>query len=610
MSDDANPSPPAFPSSIDPRRSLVAGVTWLLVGLALSFAIAASLWAGNAAREIVVQQHERRLMLETDQLASDLGQAISARLNAVKSRQNSGSPAQVFADLLADYPLLGWTRMADAGGRIVAGTSANTGLEVAEEPWFIGGRENLWFGQIAPAAVDKPHEASLGEISMPLRDRDGTTIGVVTAHLRWHWVSRDIERLSTLFELNGSAQTLVLNDAGRVVVGPRDLLGKPWSGAALKEQPAFEPHDGTPYPSTARFEVLPTGESVLVARAPLELQADSPSGWQVQLSEPKRQVFSRANALALRIWWISLSLAALTAVIGALGTRHLTTRLRRLTSSAAAVGRGEVQRIEIPAGRDEVASVAAVFAKVLEDLQQDRSALLALSGDLERRVAQRTREVERLAAESRYAAVVRERLKIARDLHDTLAHSMMAMLSEVRLLRRLQAHDPASLAAELARAEEVAQQGLNEARTAITQMRVNAVRDIGLGAALQKAFERFLDHTGLEGSFSADPDAARFGDERGESLFRIAEEALRNIEQHAQATKVEVRLQVVQQTFLELQIHDNGVGFNPSDPKPGHYGLLGLQEQAQLIGAQIEIRSAPHSGTLVAVKLRLNPELL
>src|SRR6202000_2799588 len=70
---------------LDPRRSLVGGIIWLMVALAASFAVAASLWAGSVAREIVVQQHTRRLALETQQLASDLGQAISARLEALRS---------------------------------------------------------------------------------------------------------------------------------------------------------------------------------------------------------------------------------------------------------------------------------------------------------------------------------------------------------------------------------------------------------------------------------------------------------------------------------------------------------------------------------------------
>jgi signal transduction histidine kinase len=219
----------------------------------------------------------------------------------------------------------------------------------------------------------------------------------------------------------------------------------------------------------------------------------------------------------------------------------------------------------------------------------------------------RTREVERLAEESRYSAIVRERLKIARDLHDTLAHSMMAMLSEIRFLRRLQTHDPAAVTDELARAEKVAHEGLQEARTAITQMRVTAVRETGLGPALANAFERFIDHTGLSGDFSADVEAARFGDERAETMLRMAQEALRNVERHARATRVVVRLQSTHDSLLELRIEDNGIGFDPQALRPGHYGIVGLREQADLIGAELRIDSKPNVGTTLRVSLSLSP---
>jgi signal transduction histidine kinase len=218
--------------------------------------------------------------------------------------------------------------------------------------------------------------------------------------------------------------------------------------------------------------------------------------------------------------------------------------------------------------------------------------------------------VERLAEESRYAAIVRERLQIARDLHDTLAHSMMAMLSEVRLLRKLQVHDPDSLAGELARAEEVAQSGMNEARSAIAQMRVSSVRDTGLGPALSKTVERFNDRTGLDVEFDADPEAARFGDERAEVIFRMTEEALRNIERHAAASRVRVALRMVDDAQLELRVEDDGVGFDPKASRPGHFGLIGLREQAQLIGAAFEIKSAPNQGTVLRLTLRIAPEAL
>jgi signal transduction histidine kinase len=406
---------------------------------------------------------------------------------------------------------------------------------------------------------------------------------------------------------HGSAQTVVLDAGGLVVVGPEAVRNRPWSGANLNEPPPIDLSQERS--GTLRFERL-AGQTVLVARSPVRIEGEARDAWQVQLSEPKELVYQRANALAERIVWISICLGLVTAVIGALGARHLTNRLKDLTRSAAAVGRNEFARIEVPAGRDEVAQLAAAFAKILDDLRQERSELLKLSSELERRVAIRTREVQRLAEESRYAAIVRERLQIARDLHDTLAHSMMAMLSEVRLLRKLQVHDPGSMADELARAEQVAHAGLKEARSAITQMRANSVRDIGLGPALSKAVERFRDRTGLAVQFDVDAAAARFGDERAEVIFRMTEEALRNIERHAAASSVRIALRSADAAQLDLEIEDDGVGFDDGVSRQGHFGLIGLREQAQLIGAVFVIDSVLNRGTKLRLTLRIAPEAL
>jgi signal transduction histidine kinase len=614
---------PIFPTAqlrnMDPRRSLVAGIIWLMIALAASFAVAASIWAGRVAREIVVQQHVRRLALETEQLASDLGQAVSARLDALRAAGKSASPTESLQHLGEAYPELGWIAVTDINGTVLAGDEGIViGGSARREPWFSRGLEGPWIGMIEETRR-AGRTPLLGDLSAPVKDSSGRVVGVIAAHLNWRWALSDVQHLSDTPNSRGSAQTMVLDRAAMVLVGPDALLNRRWDGIVLEEPPSIEPLWASASTASApalqsrtpRFERLPDGQTVLVARAPVSIGAEYPAlGWQVQLSESKEQVYRRANALGVRILWISISLGAATALIGALGARHLTNRLKRLTRSAAAVGRNEAERIEVPSGRDEVAQLAAAFAKILDALHQERSELLSLSGELERRVAVRTREVERLAEESRYAAIVRERLKIARDLHDTLAHSMMAMLSEVRLLRKLEVHDAKSLREELARAEEVAHEGLNEARTAITQMRVNAVRDTGLGAALGKAFDRFIDRTALRGECIADPEAASFGDERAETLFRMAEEALRNIERHAMATRAVVTLTTVDGTHLKLRIEDDGVGFNPDVPRQGHYGIVGLHEQAALIGAHLYIDSAPGRGTVLTVTLRMTHEML
>jgi signal transduction histidine kinase len=615
-------------AAMDPRRSLMAGIVWLVIGLTAAFSIAASLWVGSIARENVLQQHVRRLSLETDQRASDLSQAVAARLDAVRAAGNNPSTGdfsdvrrslrEVFERLQSAYPDLDWIGLADAAGILVAARGdLHDGDSVGGQAWFSQGLQSPWIGNIDAPAAPAPDPHSFGDLAVPIRDSRGRAIGVIAAHLRWRWTDAAyrMAQAGESPDARDIARALVLDRRDVVLVGPAGLRNRKWPGVVLAVAVpggavASGPSnlDST---ATPRFERLPNGWAGLVARAPVTVANRLPPlGWQVQLNEPNEQIYRRANALGVRIVWISICLGAATALIGALGARHLTERLKQLTRSAVAVGRNESARIEVPKGVDEVAQLAAAFAKTLDDLRRERSDLRALSSDLERRVASRTQEVERLAEESRYAAIVRERLSIARDLHDTLAHSMMAMLSEIRLLRKLQAHDPAAVPAELARAEQVAHDGLNEARTAIAQMRVNAVRDTGLGAALSKAIERFADRTGIDVSFSADPEAARFGDERAESIFRMAEEGLRNIERHAMASHATVTLRAVGETHLELRIADDGVGFDATAKHSGHFGLVGLRELAQLIGAELEIQSKPGEGTVLRLALRMTPEMI
>ncbi len=587
---------------IDPRRSLAAGGMWLIIALATTFSIAAAVWVGSIARRGTFEQHVRRLSLETDQLSSELGQAIAARQGAVRaarilldgvgvaSRQNG--LAAVFDELQSAYPELEWLAIADTDGRVARTNGTLTqDSRVDSAAWFTQGKQGPWLGVIDDSAA-------FGDLAVPVRDKSGQIIGVVAAHLSWQRAPNHPLRLTD--EPDAAAQAYVLDRAGIVVIGPPERRGRPWEGIPSRGVDAAA--------STPHFERLPDGSRVLVSRAALRVGGSVPPlGWQVQLCEPYQRVYQRADALALRILWVSLGLGAATALLGTLGTRHLTRRLTRLTQSVAAVGRSEVSRIDVPPGRDEVAELANAFAKILDDLQQERTELKSLSNELERRVMVRTREVERLAEESRYAAIVRERLKIARDLHDTLAHSMMAMLSEIRFLRKLHSRDPSAMAAELAHAEEVAHEGLKEARNAITQMRVNAVRETGLGPGLSNVFDRFIDRTGLTGEFMADGEAARFGDERAETLLRMAQEALRNVEQHARATRVVVKLKSAGATHLELSIEDNGIGFDPRVHRPDHYGLVGLREQADLIGAELIIDSQPGGGTKLTVRLSLSP---
>jgi signal transduction histidine kinase len=594
---------------LDPRRSLAAGVVWLIVALALVFSVAAAVWVGSIARETVLAQHIRRLALETDQLSSDVGQALAARLDAIREAgrlcdaKGAGGPEPclraVFAELLATYPQLDWLTIADGDGTIVASQGpAPVPGEAQTRPWFSVGLERPWLGNVVGGGAADGNSGLptmvLGDLAAPIRDASGRVVGVVVSRLSWQRAMNHPKRLTDDHDPDNPTQAWILDRQGVVLVGPDGTRGKPWDGIATA--PPVAPESGTP-----QFERLAQGGLALVAGSPVIASKEIAAlGWQVRISEPKERVYQRANAIARRILWVSLALGAATALAGTIAARELTRRLKDLTISVRNVGHDQTAPLELPRGTDEVAQLGRAFSSILGDLQEERR-------ELERRVSVRTLEVQRLAEESRYASIGRERLKIARDLHDTLAHSMMALLSEIRMLRRLHARDPDSLGAELARAEQVAHQGLSEARNAISQMRDNAVRETGLGPALAKAFDKVIDRTGLTGSFEADPEAARVGDERAEVMLRMALEVLRNIEQHAKATRLAGYLRMTRGPNLELMIEDNGIGFDPNTARPGHYGIMGLREQAEVIGATLRIDSKPDEGTRIIIQLPLAP---
>ena len=597
-------------ATLDPRRSLGTKVGWFVAALTLAFALGAALWLGELTRAGLLVQHYRVLALDGLQVANTLDQALEARLRSLQAAAAIlGSEPEVrtpralhavLAELSTSYPELQSIRVAPARELARPGKAA---------PDAAAGASTALAGASRRLAIraDPPVAGAFGpppglEFEVPIRDPAGKDLGVVLAHLDGPWLQAYALGLRRSLRPQNSPNALLVDAAGVVRIGPPAYAGRPLVLEDERRVDLGELPVGAAMPAISEAR-LPDGLRVVVARVPAApdgvLQA---LGWKLTLLEPTRFAQLRGDELWSAIAWMAIALGSAAALVGVLLSRRLTRRLGQLTQSVDAVATGAAQGIAVPPGRDEITRLARAFAALLDALHQQRAGLSALSADLERRVAERTRELERMAREARYAAVVRERLKIARDLHDTLAHSMMAMLAQIRLLRRLQRHDPAALAAELARAEQVALEGLSEARASIAQMRVNPVRDIGLGSALSESLRRFAERSGIAVDSAIDPAAAGFAEETAEAVLRIAEEALRNIEQHANATRVQVRLEALGAARLALSIVDNGAGFDPRLPHPGHFGLVGMHEQAQRIGAELRIDSAPGQGTQLQLR--------
>ncbi|MBS0339146.1 MAG: histidine kinase, partial [Proteobacteria bacterium] len=319
--------------------------------------------------------------------------------------------------------------------------------------------------------------------------------------------------------------------------------------------------------------------------------------------QPVESVAAFATAIEWRIALMLTLLGLVAAVSGVVVARRLTRRVSVMAKSADALLAGSASHIEVPEGSDEAARLGTALDRLLANLQQERDELRRLNAELDERVRERTEEISRLAKESRDAAVVRERLRLARDLHDTLAHSMMAMLTEIRVLKHMAVSKPEALPDELVRAEQAAREGLSEARLAIDQLRSNPVRDLGLGAALSELAKTLSERSGIALDCRIDPGLSSLAAEPAETVYRMYEEMLRNVERHAGAQQLRVQLARSEDgSSVALEIADDGVGFETGADAAGHYGLVGLAEQAEAIGADLQISSRPGAGTCIRLR--------
>ena len=619
-----------FARHLDPGRSLAAAIGWVVLALSMSVALVATLWLGDIVRSNQLAQRGRQLDRTAQRISAELNLDLTLRLQSLRALaailgtefgdEDAAELAKGLDNLRRKYPEYQWIDVANPRGRILASTrDLPAGARVDDRAWFALGVESPQGRIVRPTAVERAAsepdadatagaDEPLAELAVAAVDARGKPLGVVGAQLSRRWL---LAVAHGLVQENATpdARALLLDTDDAIVIGPSGSEGTRWRGIGADEEAVAPPSAAERTAGVSGWrshaETLADGERVLVAYAtPASADALHALGWRVAVYEPLQDAERRGRILQARIAVVLLALGALTAICGALLARRLTRGLEAIARSADAVRAGRAETIAVPPGRDETARLGRALDELLGSLRRERAALQTLNAELDQRVAARTREIERLAEQERYAAVVRERLKMARDVHDTLAHSMMAMLAEVRLLKRIANTRPEALAEELARAEEAAREGVKEVREAIAQMRFNPVRDAGLAAALSDLVKAFGERTGIAVEFESDTPAGAFADDRAEVLFRIAEEAMHNIERHSGASHVNVSLRGTPDGGLEMSIADDGIGFDPEAAYPGHYGLAGLRELAQLIEAALAIRSAPGQGTTISVAWR------
>jgi signal transduction histidine kinase len=195
-------------------------------------------------------------------------------------------------------------------------------------------------------------------------------------------------------------------------------------------------------------------------------------------------------------------------------------------------------------------------------------------------------------------AISRERNRMARDLHDTLAHSLSALIVQLEALRALLANDPVRAEEMVDDLSVLARRGLEESRQAIQALRRDPVEVLGLEGALRDMLQSLQIRSGIQATLSVAGEAQDLTAEENRTLYLVAEEALTNVERHASAGNVIARLGFGLDR-VDLVIEDDGTGFDPHTVGVDRYGLTGMVERANMIGATLEVDSQPGKGTRV-----------
>ncbi len=199
-----------------------------------------------------------------------------------------------------------------------------------------------------------------------------------------------------------------------------------------------------------------------------------------------------------------------------------------------------------------------------------------------------------------------ERLRIARELHDSTAQNLIAMLHRLENFLRDQAELPVEKARELWAFHEQIKDTLQEIRGLSRDLRPSVLDDVGLLSALHLVVRELKMEYGIEATLQVQGVERRFPQEVELLLFRIVQEALRNVGKHSRASKAEVSIKFEDSKTIVV-ISDNGTGFQLpakiSDlSRSGKLGLVGMEERVRLLGGSLEVESQPGKGTTVVVK--------
>jgi signal transduction histidine kinase len=226
------------------------------------------------------------------------------------------------------------------------------------------------------------------------------------------------------------------------------------------------------------------------------------------------------------------------------------------------------------------------------------------------------RQLAQSVAQEQELAVLRERTRLAREMHDTIGHALVLISVKLEAAQRLRERDPERCDGELESTKQIARETMAALRASIADLRSPTLEHAHINHALSRSASELSQRTGLRVTYTLQADIDLLPESVEETLWKVSQEAFTNIEKHAHASHVQVRISWQDEKLLML-IHDDGIGLpqqlcqsqkdnSLEDSSPeGHYGLRGMFERVEAIGGHLTLHSGKEQGTTIEVELPL-----
>jgi signal transduction histidine kinase/YHS domain-containing protein len=284
--------------------------------------------------------------------------------------------------------------------------------------------------------------------------------------------------------------------------------------------------------------------------------------------------------------WLCVALLALLLVVNLWLIARVLRPLRRLAQQANQVTEGDFAALELPCGG-------------IKELEALRRSLLAMVGHV-----RRVQEQGRLYAGALTSGQEAERTRIARELHDETVQTLIGIAQGIDLANNWLEKRPDQAVQMLKEVRTQAVEAVTTVRNLIADLRPPALEELGLVPALQMLARQ---PGSVATEIRVDGVERRLSEDQELTLFRSAQEILRNAHRHSRATQVTMTVGYGPQD-VSLTVMDNGDGFLPPQnldqfATHGHYGLVGIQERVHALKGTVKIESQPRHGTRVAITL-------